>query len=103
MLSVANKKYSHRLSIKFLRSDALSLFESEVAPVLAPLLKAGGSSDARARFAAVCLFDDYVEHCGSVAASKFAPYLMEGALLGMDDTTNGQDVEVKQVSVYGIA
>jgi hypothetical protein len=49
------------------------------------------------------LFDDVVEHCGSAAAAKYAPYLLEGALLGMDYATNGQDVELKQVSVYGIA
>jgi len=89
-------------TIKFLRAEAIPLFESEVAPVLAPYLKAG-VADVRARFAAVCLFDDCVEHCGSAAAAKYAPYLLEGALLGMDDTVNGQDMDLKQVSVYGIA
>lgn len=90
-------------TIKFLRSDAVGLFDLQVAPFLAPYLKAGGTTDTRARFAAVCLFDDCVEHCGSVAATKYAPYLLEGTIVGMDDTTNGQDVELKQVSVYGIA
>ena len=89
-------------TIKFLRTEAVPLFDSAVAPVLAPYLKVG-VSDTRARFAAICLFDDVVEHCGSAAATKYAPYLLEGALLGMDDTTNGQDVDLKQVSVYGIA
>lgn len=89
-------------TIKFLRSEAVPVFDSAVAPVLAPYLKAD-VSDTRARFAAICLFDDVVEHCGSAAAAKYAPYLLEGALLGMDYATNGQDVELKQVSVYGIA
>lgn len=88
-------------TIKFLRAEAISLFDSEVAPVLAQYLKAG-VADTRARFAAICLFDDCVEHCGR-AAAKYAPYLLEGALLGIDDATNGQDSDLKQVSVYGIA
>jgi hypothetical protein len=89
-------------TIKFLGSEAVPVFDSAVAPVLAPYLKED-VSDTRARFAAICLFDDVVEHCGSTAAAKYAPYLLEGALLGMDYATNGQDVELKQVSVYGIA
>jgi hypothetical protein len=90
-------------TIKFLREKCLPVFESEVVPVLGPYLKAGSISDVRARYAAICLFDDCVEHCGSAAAAKYAPCLMEGAILGMDDTTNGQDTDLKQVSVYGIA
>lgn len=90
-------------TIKFLREKCLPVFESEVIPVLGPYLKAGSIADVRARYAAICLFDDCVEHCGSSAAAKYAPCLMEGALLGMDDTTNGQDTDLKQVSVYGIA
>jgi hypothetical protein len=90
-------------TIKFLREKCLPVFESEVVPVLGPYLKAGSIADTRATYAAVCLFDDCVEHCGSAAAAKCAPLLMEGALLGMDDTTNGQDMDLKQVSLYGIA
>ena len=90
-------------NIKFLREKALPVFEAHVAPVLAPYLKAGSTSDSRTRYAAVCLFDDCVEHCGSAAAAKYAPLLMEGALLGMDDATNDHDMDLKQVSVYGIA
>lgn len=89
--------------IKFFRDASLPIFESEVAPILGPYLKAGGTADNRARWAAVCLFDDCIEHCGSAAASKFAPYLLEGALLGINDTTNGQDITLKQVSLYGVA
>jgi hypothetical protein len=86
-------------TIKFLREKCLPIFESEVAPVLGPFLKASSFADTRATYAAVCLFDDCAEHCGSAAASKYAPILLEGALLGM----NGQDMDLKQVSVYGIA
>ena len=90
-------------TIKFLHEKCLPVFESEVVPVLGPYLKAGSIADVRGRYAAICLFDDCVEHCGSAAAAKYAPCLMEGALLGMDDTANGQDMDLKQVSVYGIA
>ena len=90
-------------TIKFLREKCLDVFESEVVPVLGPYLKVGSIADVRGRYAAICLFDDCVEHGGPAAAAKYAPCLMEGALLGMDDTTNGQDMELKQVSVYGIA
>jgi hypothetical protein len=86
-------------TIKFLREKCLPVFESEVVPVLGPFLKASSIADNRATYAAICLFDDCVEHCGSAAAAKYAPPLMEGALLGM----NGEDTDFKQVSVYGIA
>jgi hypothetical protein len=86
-------------TIKFLREKCLPVFESEVVPVLGPFLKASSIADNRATYAAICLFDDCVEHCGSAAAAKYAPPLMEGALLGM----NREDTDLKQVSVYGIA
>jgi hypothetical protein len=88
-------------SLKFLKQNFVPIFESHVAPILSPYLQAG--NDIRARLSAVCLFDDCVEHCGAAAAVKFAPMLVGGTMLGLDDSTNGQDEELKQASIYGIA
>ena len=54
------------------------------------------------------LFDDCVEHCGSSAASAYAPMLLKGIHEALDDdkvVNNEQisDVELKQAAVYGIA
>lgn len=88
-------------SLKFLKTDFVSIFEAEVAPVLGPYLCAG--NDMRARLSAVCLFDDCVEHCGAAAAAKFAPMLVGGVMAGLDDSTNGHDAELKQAAIYGVA
>jgi hypothetical protein len=88
-------------SLKFLKQDFVPIFESHVVPILGPYLKDG--SDIRARLSAVCLFDDCVEHCGATAAVKFAPMLIGGVMLGLDESTNGQDEELKQASIYGVA
>jgi hypothetical protein len=87
--------------LKFLRESFVPIFDSHVAPVLGPHLKSG--SDGRALFAAICLFDDCVEHCGSNAAKKYSTQLAEGSLRGMDDGMNCDDLSVKQVSLYGLA
>lgn len=76
-------------------------FRCTVAPVVGPYLRVG--NDIRARLAAVCLFDDCVEHCGAAAAAKFAPQLVEGAVAGLHDDMNGRDPELKRASIYGIA
>jgi len=88
-------------SLKFLKGDFVSIFESEVAPVLGPYLRSG--NDMRARLSAVCLFDDCVEHCGAAAAERFAPMLVGGVMAGLDDATNGGDDELKRASIYGVA
>jgi hypothetical protein len=88
-------------TLKFLRHEFLPIFEAHVLPVLGPYLSTG--NDIRARLATVCLFDDCVEYCGAAAAAKFAPMLMEGALLGMNDASNGQDEELLRAAIYGIA
>jgi hypothetical protein len=87
--------------LKCFRSDFFPLFESDVAPVLQPYLTSG--NDIRATLAAVCLFDDCVEHCGSVGAEKFAPILVEGIVRGLDDNKNGNDPDLMRASIYGIS
>ena len=87
--------------LKFFRQDFVPIFEAEVAPILGPYLSTG--DDIRARVSAVCLFDDCVEHCGEAAAAKFAPMLIGGVLAGLDDRTSGQDDDLKQASIYGVA
>lgn len=86
-------------NLKVFRQDFVPIFESLVVPALGPYLTPG--HDLRARVAAVCLFDDCVEHCGSEAASKFAPMLMEGAVRGMQE--GSEDSDLLRASIYGVA
>jgi hypothetical protein len=88
-------------NLKLFRQDFLPSFERFVAPVLAQYLQLQPGKDHRARVAAICLFDDCIEHCGIAAASKFAPMLVEGATLGLDDDSEDQDL--LRASIYGIA
>ena len=74
------------------------IFEQKVVPLLGPFLSQ--STDPRARWSAVCLFDDCVEYCGSDAATRFAPQLLPAVLSGMKDAS---DEDLQQVSIYGIA
>lgn len=90
-------------TLKFLRERFVPIFDELVAPILGPYLQTGYSSDVRARFAAICLFDDVVEHCGSAAALKYSILLSEAVLLGIDNSTNCGDDDVKQVSLYGLS
>ena len=89
--------------LKSLEIAFVDTFDSFVAPFFQPLLTAKGTNDIRARLAAVCLFDDFVEHCGRAGAAKHAPALLQGVLDGLDDNKNQKDKELKQASIYGIA
>ena len=86
-------------SLKCFGPMFVPIFEEDVAPVLGSYLGAG--NDIRARLSAVCLFDDCVEHCGSAAAARFGPPLVQGILNGMNDAM--QDSELKRGAIYGIA
>lgn len=88
-------------TLKFLKEQFMPIFDTHVAPVLGPYLNV--SPDARARFAATALFDDCVEHCGPAAAHKYGAALAEGVMIGINDSKNGGDEGVKQVSLYGIS
>jgi len=85
-------------TLKILGPAFAPLFEQKVAPLLGPFLN--HDPDTRARWSAVCLFDDCIEHCGCDAATRFAPDLLPAALSGMKDT---EDQDLRQVSIYGIA
>ncbi|GMH82166.1 hypothetical protein TrVE_jg13002 [Triparma verrucosa] len=76
-------------------------FNGIIAPNFGKMLE--GGDDTRARFAAVCLFDDCVEHLGKDMAATHAPTLLKGVLAGIDDSRNGGDMELKQAAVYGVA
>ena len=85
-------------TLKSLREEFMPVFDSIVAPFFGPLLKASGTIDSRARFGAVCLFDDCIEHCGS-SCTKYAPTLANAVQEGIND----DDLEVREASVYGIS
>ena len=86
-------------TLKSLKAEFVPVFDAVVAPFFGKLLKASGTADSRARFGAVCLFDDCVEHCGTAAASKYAPMLAGAVSEGINDA----DLELREASVYGIA
>jgi hypothetical protein len=79
------------------------VFDQVLAPTFGQFLTSAGNPDTRARFAAVCLFDDAVEFLGAEAASRYAPALLPGVLEGMNDATNDDDLELKQAAIYGVA
>jgi hypothetical protein len=90
-------------TLKSLKESFVPIFEEYICPVFGPLLTVTQATDERARLAAVCLFDDCVEHCGKDAAARYSPMLTEGILQGLDDSTNNGDIELKGASVYGVA
>jgi hypothetical protein len=85
-------------TLKFLGHSFVPIFAEHVVPVLGPYLAT--NIDIRASVSAVCLFDDCVEHCGPQAAAKYAPQLVQGVLLAMQ---NNADKDLVQAAVYGIA
>lgn len=85
-------------SLKILGPSFSSIFEQKVVPLLGPFLQP--NVDNRARWSAICLFDDCVEHCGPQAASRFAPQLLPSVVSGMDES---EVSDLRQVSIYGIA
>jgi len=88
--------------LKCLREGFAPIFAESVAGPMGQLLTAS-SNDVRARLAAICLFDDCVEHCGSAAANTYAPMLLKGIQEALDGISKNEDVELKQAAVYGIA
>ena len=94
--------------LKSLGESFAPIFGESMAGPFGQLLTAtsGGTYDARAKLAAICLFDDCVEHCGSSAANSYAPALLGGIKEVLDDKNQANeesDVELKQAAVYGIA
>lgn len=85
-------------TLKSLRQEFMPIFDNVVAPFFGPLLKASGTIDSRARFGAVCLFDDCVEHCDR-DCTKYASILANAVQEGIND----EDLGVREASVYGIS
>lgn len=86
--------------LKFSKAEFVPLFESLIVPTLGKYLSS--ISDPRASVAAMCLFDDTVEHCGSEAATKYSPILMQGVMVVLSETSK-YDRDLVQAAVYGIA
>ncbi len=87
--------------LKLLRENFTPIFDSLVSPVLDAYL-VSQNPDARGRHAAVCLWDDCIEHCGPVAVARHAPQLAVGVVLGVNDATNAQNEDLKQAALYGL-
>mmetsp|Transcript_26074 Transcript_26074/g.53613 ORF Transcript_26074/g.53613 Transcript_26074/m.53613 type:complete len:1200 (-) Transcript_26074:141-3740(-) len=86
--------------LKFSKAEFVPVFESYVVPMLGKYLLS--FSDVRASVAAMCLFDDAVEHCGSEAAAKYSSTLLQGVMVVVSDP-NKYDRDLLQAAVYGIA
>lgn len=90
-------------NLKSLKEKFLPIFEKLVHPAFSAILAQPTYGDPRARFSALCLFCDSVEHCGAEAASRYGLALSQGVVLAMNDTINRGDLELKEVSVYSVA
>jgi hypothetical protein len=88
-------------TLKFFRTDFVTIFESLVVPVLGPMLVSSGA-DTRALHSALCLFDDCVEHCGHEAAARYAPQLLQGIIFVLSQG-NAAHKDLLQPAIYGIA
>jgi hypothetical protein len=85
-------------TLKSMKTDFLPIFDSQIVPFFGPLLKQSTNVDSKARFGAICLFDDCIEHLGTSAATKYAPILTPAIVDGIHDN----DIDIKEASVYGI-
>ncbi len=86
--------------LKFSKAEFVPVFEAHVVPKLGKYLST--MSDVRASVAAMCLFDDTVEHCGLEAAAKYSPALLQGVMGVLSDPSKF-DRDLVQAAVYGIA
>eukprot|EP00554_Chaetoceros_debilis_P008282 CAMPEP_0194100128 /NCGR_PEP_ID=MMETSP0150-20130528/1111_1 /TAXON_ID=122233 /ORGANISM="Chaetoceros debilis, Strain MM31A-1" /LENGTH=1242 /DNA_ID=CAMNT_0038786455 /DNA_START=30 /DNA_END=3758 /DNA_ORIENTATION=- len=86
-------------TLKSTKEAFAPIFDTIIVPFFGPLLHSSNNQDVKARFAAICLFDDCVEHCGVSAAIKHSPMLAAAISEGIQDA----DVEVREASVYGLA
>jgi len=89
-------------TLKSLKEDFVPIFERCIYPIFGQVLTSDTRDD-KARLAAICLFDDCIEHCGSSAASKYGPLLVNGVIQVMNNANNDDDIELKEASVYGVA
>lgn len=86
--------------LKFSKEDFVPIFEDYVVPLLGKYLSS--ITDVRASVAAMCLFDDTVEHCGPEAAAKYSPALLQGVMVVLTEPSK-YDRDLVQAAVYGVA
>lgn len=86
-------------TLKTLKELFIPVFEEIVCPFFSPFLSSSQNADSKARFGAICLFDDCVEYCGSVAADKYGQLLVPAIIDGITDV----DLGIREASTYGIA
>lgn len=88
--------------LKSFGPDFLPIFECLIHPFFSAFLQSSSPADILARHAAICLYDDCVEHCGPLGASSYASLLLNAVLEGIDDNLNAQYIPLKKASVYGV-
>lgn len=86
-------------TLKTLKELFVPIFEDLIVPSFGHIINSSDSVDTKARFGAICLFDDCVEHCGQFAAAKYGQLLVSAVTEGITD----RDLGIREASVYGIA
>ena len=83
--------------LKVYHSTALPLFDAALLPIAQQMLQP--TAIATDRVAALCIFDDIIEHCSADgAANRYVPVLFPAFLQYSTDATT----EVRQAAVYGL-
>jgi hypothetical protein len=86
--------------LKFTHADFVPIFENYVVPVLGQYLSS--TADIRASVASMLLFDDCVEYCGSDAAARYSPSLLQGVIPVLEEPSKF-DQDLVQAAVYGVS
>ena len=82
--------------------DSIGIFKDRIVPFFGPKLTAStDDADKVGQHAAICLFDDCVEHCGSHAAATYGEMLLHGIISVLNISSN--DGELKAAAIYGVA
>jgi hypothetical protein len=86
--------------VKFLKT-----FEDRIVPFLGPkLIRSTSGNDKAAQHAAICLFDDCVEHCGPDAAAEYGKMLVPGIVEVLATQRNSDNsFELVAAAVYGVS
>lgn len=83
--------------------DSIGIFKDRIVPFFGPKLTASADdADKVGQHAAICLFDDCVEHCGSYAAATYGEMLLYGIVPVLTNISTN-DGELKAAAVYGVA
>lgn len=86
-------------------ANFLKTFEDHVVPFLGPkLVQSTNGDDRAAQHAAICLFDDCVEHCGPDAAATYGEVLVPGIVDVLATQRHSDDSdELLAAAVYGVS